>query len=346
VELREALFTTLATLPDQFHSHREELLKLLLKRGILHRSPTQPVLSRDGTSARWMLDSLPVTLTPRGAELAGRCVLELLKRFDGRQLATYGLTAVPIVQSCILQSGGRYHGLLVRKERKKHGSLKLIEGPLDTNEPVILVDDSVSSGLSMEEGSKVLEDAGFRVEGGVCLVRFGWYGGYALMQERGYHMESVYEIWEDFMTRMEGEEVPLTNPSKWFPEFEWASAQAPERLHPASLARIVLLEYLRTNKLLRPPRSLDADYDSAGGAWVSVRSRENVYDRHARDGFWHFPGEERWPTPEAVVRACLRTTDELPQAAEGVKLIENSHLAVTFFSALDQCTVGQLDNDR
>src|ERR1044071_4488441 len=177
-----------ASLSDRFRSDREELLGMLLKQGILHRSPTQPVLSRDGTSARWMLDSLSVTLAPRGAELAGRCILELLKRFDGRQIATYGLTAVPILQSCILQSGGRYRGLLVRKERKKHGSLKLIEGVIDPSEPIILVDDSISSGTSMTEACEHLEAAGLRVEGGVALVRFGWYGGFALMQEGGYHL--------------------------------------------------------------------------------------------------------------------------------------------------------------
>src|SRR5260370_37545144 len=126
---------------------------MLRRGGILHASATQPVLSRDGTSGRWMLDSLAVTLSPRGAELAGRCMLELLRRFDGRQIATYGLTAVPILQSCILQSGGRYRGLLIRKERKQHGSLKLIEGPIDPDEPTTLLDDSISSGMSMEEGS-------------------------------------------------------------------------------------------------------------------------------------------------------------------------------------------------
>src|SRR5215213_9991354 len=165
---------------------------MLRGQGILYRSATQPVLSRDGTSARWMLDSLAVTLSPRGAELAGRCVLELLKRFDGRQIATYGLTGVPILQSCILQDD-RYRGLLVRKERKQHGSLKLIEGPIDPCEPVILIDDSVSSGTCMSEGTERLEQAGLRVEGGICLVRFGWHGGYALMQERGYHIEAAYE---------------------------------------------------------------------------------------------------------------------------------------------------------
>jgi AMMECR1 domain-containing protein/orotate phosphoribosyltransferase len=344
--LRQALSTVLSSLPDQFHADRRELLELLIKRGILYRTPTQPVLSRDGSSARWMLDSLSVTLTPRGAELAAKCILELLKRFDGKQIATYGLTAVPILQSCILQSGGLYHGLLVRKERKKHGSLKLIEGPIDRDEPTILIDDSTSSGMSMEEGCKTLEEAGLRVEGGVCLVRFGWYGGYALMQERGYHVETVYDIWEDFMTNMEDEQVPLRNPSKWFPKFQWSQKRAPERMHPAALARTVLLEYLTSGELLLPPDRLDAEYDSTGGAWVSIRSKSNIHLRHSRDGFWHFPGEERWSAAEDVIRACLRTAYHLPKSAEGVELIENSHIAVTFFSALEECTVGQLDNDR
>jgi orotate phosphoribosyltransferase/AMMECR1 domain-containing protein len=344
--VRESMSSLFSSLPEQFHSDREELLGMLLKQGILYRTETQPVLSRDGTSARWMLDSLAVTLNPRGAELAGRCMLELLKQFDGRQIATYGLTAVPILQSCILQSKGRYKGLLVRKERKKHGSLKLIEGRIDPHEPVILLDDSISSGMSVEEGCKILEEAGLRVEGAVALVRFGWYGGYALMQERGYHMQALYEIWEDFMTRMEGEQVPLRNPSKWFPEFQWSSTSAPEGLHPAQLARAVLLNYAETGELLRPPKSLDADYECAGGTWVSVRSRENIYLRHARDGFWHFPGEQQLGAPEDIVRASLRTARDLPMGDKGKKIIDSSSIAVTFFSALEECTVGQLDNDR
>src|ERR1044071_912976 len=204
--LREALSNTLASLPEDFHSARAELLDMLRTRGILYQSPAQPILSRDGTSSRWMLNSLAVTLSPRGAELAGHCLLKLLERFDGRQIATYGLTGVPILQSCLLQSNGRYHGLLVRKERKQHGSLKLIEGEIDPNEPVILVDDSVSSGTCMEEGTQRLEEAGLRVEGGICLVRFGWENGYALMQERGCHMEALSDIWTDFIAHMDDEE--------------------------------------------------------------------------------------------------------------------------------------------
>jgi AMMECR1 domain-containing protein/orotate phosphoribosyltransferase len=344
--LRDAFSTTLALLPEDFHSARSELIEMLRGRGILHRSSSQQILSRDGTSARWMLDSLAVTLSPRGAELAGRCVLELLKRFDGRQIATYGLTAVPILQSCILQSGGRYRGLLVRRERKKHGSLKLIEGPIDPDEPTILIDDSISSGMSMEEGTERLEEAGLRVEGGIGLVRFGWYGGYARMQERGYHMEAVYDIWDDFIAHMEDEEKPLANPSKWFPEFRWSSRHAPEGLHPARLARLVIAEYLSSGELLRPPKNLDSAYDSAGGAWVSIRSRSDLHRRHARDGFWHFPLEKHESAAEDVVLASLRTALDLPAGEEGLSLINDSGFAVTFFSALEKCNPGQLDNDR
>ena len=343
--LREALSTTLDSLPESFKQARAELLELLQRSGILYRSDTQQVLSRDGTSARWMLDSLAVTLSPRGAQLAGRCVLELLKRFDGRQIATYGLTGVPILQSCIVQDSS-YRGLLVRKERKQHGSLKLIEGIIDPAEPVVLIDDSVSSGTCMTEATERLEQAGLRVEGGICLVRFGWQNGYALMQQRGYHMEALYDIWDDFIAHMDDEDEQLANPSKWFPSFEWHSQHAPENLHPAQLARLVINEYLSSGKLLRPPESLDKKYDSTGGAWVSVRSRASIHRRHARGGLWHFPGEESKSVADDVVMASLSTAAGLPAGEEGLKTVEESAIAVTFFSALEKCTVGKLDNDR
>lgn len=326
-------------------SARTELIEMLRRDAILYRSETQPVLSRDGTSARWMLDSLAVTLSPRGAQLAGKCVLELLKKFDGRQIATYGLTGVPILQSCVLQDD-RYRGLLVRKERKQHGSMKLIEGQIDPNEPVILIDDSVSSGTCMGEATERLEQSGLRVEGGICLVRFGWYGGFARMQERGYHMETVYDIWDDFISHMDDEEQPLANPSKWFPRFEWDTRRAPEYLHPAKLARLVISEYLSSGRPLLPPESLDTKYDSTGGAWVSIRSRASVYRRHARGGFWHFPGEVSHSTAEDVVMAALSTAAQLPAGEEGLRIVDESAFAVTFFNALEQCTPGQLDNDR
>ncbi len=336
-----------ALLRSTADEERAELLELLRRDGILHRSETQPILSRDGSSARWMLDSLCVTLTPRGGELAARCLLRLLESFEGRQLATYGLTGVPLLQGCILHGGGRYRGGLVRKERKAHGSLKLIEGRLDKSEPVVIVDDSVSSGHSMGACADQLEEAGFQVEGGVCLVHFGYERGTATMLERGYRMASVFDIYEDFIRHMEGEAPYLVNPTYDFGGLSASPRHAAERLHPAHLARAVIAEYVRTGQMLGAPAELDRAYDAAGGCWVSVRRRSNIYDRPARNGFWHFPGEAKGTVAEDVVLASVRTARELVRRErDPLQLLEECAIAVTFFSALERCTVGELDNNR
>jgi len=344
--MREDRRSVLASMPASFQADRAELLALLLKKGILYPSPTQPVRCPDGKSGRWMLNSLAFTLEQRGAELAARCLLRLLERFDGRQLATFGLTGVPILQSCILQSGGRYRGLLVRKEAKPHGATRVIEGEIDPYEPVILVDDSIASGTSFWKGCERLENAGLRVEGGVFLVHFGWEFGFADGIERGLHMEALFDRFEDLIPNLEGESKPVANPSRVFPAFTWSSAQASDGLHPAHLARLALLEYLTTGTLIRPPLRMDRTYDSSGGAYVSVRSRNNPDVRHARDGFWYFSGEQRWTAPESILRAALLTAQHLPQGSEGRTVVDSSHIAVTLFSELEESTVGQLDNDR
>ena len=331
---------------DRFKRDKAELLQLLLKDGILHRTPTQPVLSRDGTSARWMLDSLCVSLTPRGIELAGQCLLRILERFEGRQIATLGTTGIPLLSSCLLQSQGRYRGLLVRKERKPHGSRKLIEGVIDPSEPIVILDDSVSSGLTMTQCSEMLEEAGLCVEGGLCLVRFGWYGGFARMRERGYRMDSLFDIYRDFMHVMEDEPEFITNPTKQFSLPQFNGRSAAEGLSPAVLARAYMEEWLRDESISQPPQSLDAGYDSSGGVWISVRSRRNIYLRHAREGFWHFPGEEGGPAGRDLALAAVQTARKLPQGQEGLRVLDESAIAVTFFSELEECRVGELDNDR
>ena len=214
---------------------RSRLLDLLRQEGILHASESQPVLSGDGTPARWMLDSLPVTLAPPGADLAAHCLLRLLDGFEGRQLATYGLTGVPLVQGCVLHGAGRYRGVLVRKERKPHGSRKLIEGKLDLAEPVVIVDDSVSSGRSMLACADALEAAGFQVEGGICLVRFDYERGFSRMIERGYRMAAVFDIREDFMRHMDGESPVPLNPTKDLPQLSGLADRG--RRRPASRRR-------------------------------------------------------------------------------------------------------------
>src|SRR5258708_20296694 len=113
-----------------------------------------------------------------------------------------------------------------------------IEGEMDPVEAVILVDDSIASGASFWLGCQGLEKAGLRVEGGVCLVHFGWEFGIADAIERGFHMESLFDLYEDLMPNIEGERKPVYNPSQVFPEFNSSAAQPPHGLPPPHLPRL------------------------------------------------------------------------------------------------------------
>jgi orotate phosphoribosyltransferase/AMMECR1 domain-containing protein len=348
VSVRRGSLSSAGEMASTAGSERDELLELLRSDGILYRTETQPVVSRDGSSARWMLDSLSVTLTQRGGHLAAYCLLELLQSFEARQLVTYGLTGVPLLQGCVLYGGGRYQGALVRKERKTHGSLKLIEGRLDRSEPVVIVDDSVSSACSMWTCVRELEKEGFQVEGGVSLVRFCYERGTAKMLQRGYRMAAVFDIYEDFIQHMDGEAPYILNPTKNFGTFSPSLRRAVAGLHPTRLARDVIVEYVRSGQALGVPAKLDRSYDSSGGCWVSLRRRSDIHDRPARSGFWHFSGESRGGAEQDVVLASIRTAQQLIQikSCDILQLVEECAIAVTFFSELEPCAVGQLDNER
>lgn len=331
---------------SEFDAERGELLSLLASAGVLRSTPSQPIRWPDGSPARWMLDSLRVLLTSRGAELAGRCLLHLLGRFESPQIATFGTTAIPLLQSCVLLSGGRYRGLIIRREPKR-GAGRIVEGDFDPSQPVVIIDDSVSSGSAMFESITRLSAVGLRVEGGVCLVRFGWLGGVSRLEERGLHMEALFDAARDLSPLVDGLTALLpANPSKTFGQPEWAHERAPEGLHPATLSRLVIEHVLDGKPVPRPPLTLDRNYDGAGGTWVSVRPRSNILQRFARHGFWHLPGEHHAPLPEEIALVAAGTASRLKALPEARQLLARSAIAVTFFGALEACTVGQLDNDR
>jgi orotate phosphoribosyltransferase len=325
---------------ESAHEARAPLLERILADGLLFKSASQPIVLSDGRDARWMLDSLAVSMSPRGAELSAACLLDKLSRFEGRQLATYGTIGIPLMQSCIAASKGRHWGLIVRKERKQHGSLKLIEGKIDPLEPVVLIDDSIASGRSIRAGYEALTAAGLHVEGAVCLVRFSYEGVAELEEDLGLHVESVFDVWHDLMPRIPGEPNWTGNPTRHFDGLAEGPRRAPERLHPAALARLAVQEFLRSGKLLRAPRALDRAHDARGGTFVSLRLKTDPDQRLARDGFWCFPGER----PGAAARDVVLAAALAARKFQG--RLDACSVGVTFCSELQRVGPGALDNGR
>lgn len=293
-----------------------------------------------------MLDPLAFALTAEGARLCGKALVELLERFEGRQLATFGASGVPLMQAAIAQGRGRYHGLLIRKEPKAHGARKRVEGPVAPDEPVILIDDTVSSGGSLEAAREALAQEGLFVEGAAVLVRFPWLMGPARLAEQGWHLEAAVDLERDLLWRVEGTPPPRPNPLLPDGPIAWSPRPAPDGLSPTALARCLLEELLATGQLLRPPARLDRDHDARGGAIVSVRSGEGLTERHARSGFWRHPGEEGVGAAHEIALACWKTFGHLPPGAEGVALLGRAQVGLTLFGALEDTRLGAIDARR
>lgn len=292
-----------------------------------------------------MLDSLQLTLGAEGASLAARCLEPLLRTFESRQLATYGTTAVPLLESCLLHLGEPWHGLLIRKERKLHGANKLVEGQLDLTQPVVLVDDTLATGESVFRAAEALLEEGLDVEGVVCLVRYGA-GGVSRVEERGLRVEAVLDLEDDLLLHMpEGVGLGPLNPTKWvtWPE---RGPKAPEGLRPAALARLALETWLRDGVMLRAPSRVEPLQDSRGGVYVSLRRRDAIHDRLARDGYWTFPGEEAWPTPEGIIRAAVQTGQRFVEDGHDLTTLAECAVATTTFGPLLESDVRDLDNSK
>ncbi len=107
---------------------RERLLELLRSKSLEVRAVT---LS-SGRISDYYIDCKRVTLSPEGAFLTAKLMLEMIRP---EVFAVGGLTlgADPIVSSISVYShiqGRDLSALIVRKEPKKHGTMSYVEGPI------------------------------------------------------------------------------------------------------------------------------------------------------------------------------------------------------------------------
>jgi orotate phosphoribosyltransferase/AMMECR1 domain-containing protein len=319
------------------NNNRHALATHLRERGILYASPTQPIRQRDGTPAPWAFYSWNVTLTSEGLRLAALCILERLRSFHATQLATIGYTGMPLLSACVLLGEGRYTGLCIREQRKTSVSCRRVEGTFDKTKPVVIIDDSISSGTSLGKAIRAIEDEGAEVEGTIALVQFPHRGGLDRANAAGYRAEAILDIWSDLgMGRTLARPPPrLTVPAGTVP--------AQEGLSPASLARFTAATFLRTGAAPKPPCTMDRAHQCPGGVFVSFRERHNE-NRIARAGFWHFDPARARPCDD-VVAATIETL----HAAHGQISAHNLaqlKIAVTFLSELEPIAPRGLDFDR
>lgn len=164
--------------------YRDALLKLLSR---ISFKLGEFKLSSGGTSD-YYIDCRLTTLHAEGGRLTGLALLELLREHKIHPLAVGGLTlgADPIVSNVATASAwyaqehhgsALVHGFIVRKAEKTHGTGRRIEGFLEKDAPVLIVDDVCTTGASTITAIEAAREAGMKVVAVACLVEREEAGG-------------------------------------------------------------------------------------------------------------------------------------------------------------------------
>ena len=150
-----------------------------LKSDLLEALQTKAVVRGErtlasGKKSHFYIDGKQVTLDPQGILLVGKVILSMLHGMKTDAIGGPTLGADPIATAVSLlssQTGHPVKAFIVRKEAKKHGMQKMIEGPpLAAGDRVVMVEDVVTTGGSVLNAIKEVEALGCQVIKVICLV--------------------------------------------------------------------------------------------------------------------------------------------------------------------------------
>lgn len=123
-----------------------------------------------GREADYYVDLRRATLHHRASELIGRLLRELTADWDYVSVGGLTLGADPVATAVMHADGRAIDAFVVRKETKKHGMQRRIEGPDIVEKKVLVVEDTTTTGNSPLTAVEALREAGAEVVGVATVV--------------------------------------------------------------------------------------------------------------------------------------------------------------------------------
>jgi len=157
--------------PNEPMSRRDELIALLANRSAKRGNFTLA----SGRQSTLYIDARVTTMSPDGLALIGPLGVAAIRDAGWIADAVGGLTmgADPIacaVSYASATSTAPLRAFTVRKEPKVHGTGKLIEGPFQSGDRVVVIEDTITTGGSAKKAIDAVRVAGGKVIGVLALV--------------------------------------------------------------------------------------------------------------------------------------------------------------------------------
>ena len=156
----------MSTAPEVDSAARSRLAELVAELAVVHGRVT---LS-SGREADYYVDLRRATLHNEASPLIGRLLRELTADWDFDAVGGLTLGADPVATVIMHASGRPIDAFVVRKEAKKHGMQRRVEGPDITGRRVLVVEDTTTTGNSPLTAVQAVREAGAEVVGVATVV--------------------------------------------------------------------------------------------------------------------------------------------------------------------------------
>lgn len=131
--------------------------------------PGQPFKLASGKESNFYVDCRKVLLTPRGSRWATYCMvgkimeylIETNRKTSKIYLGATGVGGCPLLGAMLGSMGAAspHKGFVIRDVQKEHGLRQVVEGYVDSDAPVFLIDDVLTTGGSIMKAAASLHQA-------------------------------------------------------------------------------------------------------------------------------------------------------------------------------------------
>lgn len=178
-------------------------LKRLIKNRAFKQSDVPTFRLSSGEKSCFYFNMKKVTYYPEGEVLIGEVIYNKIKEFNLQPKAVGGLTmgADPVAVSTAFTSFLKQNPIeafSVRKEPKEHGMRLQIEGNVIDGDPVVILDDVVTTGKSTIQAIKIAREHGLDILCAIVIVDRCEENGRRNIENEGVALHSIFTV-HDFI---------------------------------------------------------------------------------------------------------------------------------------------------
>ena len=124
-----------------------------------------------GATAQYYVDARRTLLRPAGFRAAGELIAAAAVEAGATAVGGPVMAAIPLACAAIaVPDGDELVGFFVRKERKKHGLQRWVEGPVEPGARCLVVEDTVTTGSSTIAAIERIREEGLEIAAVLAVV--------------------------------------------------------------------------------------------------------------------------------------------------------------------------------